>query len=176
MAAQMGYWHRETTTGASTSWRLVTGAVFGVIGSLVLGMFAMVTALAMQGDFWMPLKGIAATFLGEGAMQPGFAAGPILIGLVFHMFNGAWLGALFGLITPKLLLTWSIVAGLVFGLVEALGALWVVVPLVNPMMAQMISLDAPWIIEHLLFGLVLGLYPLARAWGWFGGLRPGHAA
>ena len=175
MAAQTGYWHGETTTGASTGWRLLSGAVFGAIGSLVLGMFAMIVALIMQGDFWMPLKGISATFLGEGAMQPGLAVGPILVGLVFHMINGAWLGALFGLITPRLSLTWSIVAGLIFGLVEALGALWVVVPLVNPMMAKMIGLDAPWIIEHLLFGLVLGLYPLAHGWGWFGSSQPEHA-
>ena len=70
MAAQTGYWHGETTTGASTGWRLLSGAVFGVIGSLVLGMFAMIVALTLQGDFWMPLKGISATFtfLGEGAM------------------------------------------------------------------------------------------------------------
>ena len=174
MAAEMGSWRRNTTTGASIGWRLLTGAVFGIIGSVVMGMFAMVVALMMQGDFWMPLKGIAATFLGEAAMQPGFAAGPILVGAIFHMMNGAWLGALFGLITPRLSLTWSIVAGLVFGFVEALGALWVVVPLVNPVMAKMISLDAPWIIEHLLFGLVLGLYPLARDWGWFGGSQPDH--
>ena len=176
MAAEMGYWHRETTTGASIGWRLLAGAVFGVIGSVVMGMFAMVVALMMQGDFWMPMKGIAATFLGQSALQPGFAVAPILVGAVFHMMNGAWLGALFGLITPRLSPRWSVVAGLVFGLVEALGALWVVVPLVDPLMAKMIGLDAPWIIEHLLFGLVLGLYPLAHGWGWFGSSRRAGAA
>ena len=129
----------------------------------------MIMALMMTGDFWMPLKGIAATFLGEAALQPGFAAGPILIGMMFHlMINGAWLGALFGLITPKLMLGWAIVVGLALGFVEGLGALWFVVPAVDPVMAKMISLDANWIIEHLQFGFVVGLYPLARSRGWFG--------
>lgn len=161
----------EQTTATSTTrtgWRLLTGAIFGVIGAVAMGMYAMVVALIQMGDFWMPMKGIAATFLGEAAMQPGFALGPVLIGMMFHLFNGAWLGALFGLITPNLAVAWTIVAGLVFGVVEALGALWVVLPVVDPVMAQMLSLDANWIIEHLIFGFMLGLYPLARIWGWFG--------
>lgn len=150
----------------SAGQRAIAGAIFGVIASLALGMYAMIVALITSGDFFMPFKGISATFLGEAAMQPGFAVAPILVGLIFHMFNGAWLGALFGLITPNLSLGLTVVAGLVFGFVEALGALWVVLPAVNPLMASMVSLDAHWIIEHLLFGLVLGLYPLARRWGW----------
>ena len=161
MATQARTWS-TTGTGADTGWRVLTGAIFGVIAAIVLGMYAMMVALVLQGDFWMPMKGIAATFLGEAAMQPGFAIGPILVGIIFHLFNGAWLGALFGLITPKLMLGWAIVAGLAFGLIEALGALWVVVPLVNPLMAGMIGLDVHWIVEHLLFGFVLGIYPLAR--------------
>ena len=153
-------------SGSDTGKRVLAGAGFGVLGSIAMGIFAMIVALVQMGDFWMPLKGIAATFLGEAAMQPGFAGGPILIGLIFHMFNGAWLGALFGLITPNLTLGWTIVAGLVFGIVEALGALWFVIPLVDPVMGKMLSLDAPWIIEHLIFGFLLGLYPLSRSrWG-----------
>lgn len=153
-------------SGADAGKRALAGAGFGVLGAVVMGIFAMAMALIQMGDFWLPLKGIAATFLGEAAMQPGFAIGPIIVGLIFHMFNGAWLGALFGLVTRNLPLSLTVVAGLIFGIVEALGALWIVVPVVDPVMAGMLRLDAPWIIEHLVFGLVLGLYPLAlNLWG-----------
>ena len=165
METQARVW---STSGSDVVKRMIGGAIFGVLGSVVMGIFAMVVALIQQGDFFMPLKGIAATFLGQAAMQPGFALAPVLIGLLFHMFNGMWLGALFGLITPNLPLTWSILAGMIFGFIEGMGALWFVVPLVNPMMAKMISLDVPWTVEHVLFGAVVGLYPLARRWGWAG--------
>ena len=171
MATQARPWGATSTTGTNTGWRVLAGAVFGLIGSIPMAMIAMMVMGIQSGDFWAPPKAIAATFLGESAMQPGFVMGPILIGMMFHLFNGAWLGALFGLITPKLTLTWSALAGVMFGIVVALGAVWVVLPIVDPVLAQSATDRLGmfwWLVVHMMFGLVTGLYPLARNWGWFG--------
>ena len=152
-----------TTIGTSLGWRVLTGAGFGVLASLPMGLVAMFLALIQQGDFFQPLKAIAATFLGPSAVQPGFPVVPVMVGLLFHMFNGAWLGALFGALTPNLGLTGSIIAGILYGLVIGFGALWVVLPALDPVLVKawsdQISL---WAILHVIFGFVLGLYPLAR--------------
>ncbi len=169
MVTQTRPWGRITTTGTNSGWRLLAGAVFGIFGSIVMAMWAMAMGLIQMGDLWASPKAIAATFLGDAAMQPGFAAGPVMLGMVFHLVNGVWLGAIFGLITPRLRLAQAIVAGLVFGVVEGFGALWFVLPWLDPTVAGMGNSNiVSWVIEHLLFGFGVGLYPLVRAWGWFG--------
>ncbi len=124
-----------------------------------MAMIAMIVMAVQASDFWAPPKAIAATFLGDAAMQPGFAAGLVLIGLMFHMFNGAWLGALFGLITPGLPVGATAVTGVIFGIAVGLGALWLVLPVVDPVLAQSATQQLGifwWLIVHAVFGLVTG--------------------
>lgn len=154
-----------TTIGLSAGTRAGLGAIFGVIGALLMAIIPMFLALAQTGDFWRPLKAIAATFFGEAARQPEWAVTAVVVGMLFHLFNGAWLGALFGLITPNLGLTMTVLAGLILGAIEGLGALFIVLPVVDPLLAQAWQDRVLlWVLIHLIFGFIVGLYPLGRGW------------
>lgn len=139
------------------------GAVGGVLGGLAMGVFAMVVAAVMGQGFWAPLKMIAATFYGEGAMaQPGFAAGPVLVGLTIHMVVSAVYGGIYGAIGR---VGWSTAAvigwALAFGLAIWALADWVILPVFNPMMSAQAQ-PILFALEHAIFGLVLGWYLAAR--------------
>jgi len=138
------------------------GAIGGILGGAAMGLFAMIVAALMGMGFWAPLKMISATFYGEAAMaQPGFAAGPVLVGLMIHMVVSAVYGAIYGtLARPRwsggALLGWGVVYGLV---IWALA--YLLLPLVNPLMSKAMREGMqPFLFaaEHVIYGAALGGY------------------
>jgi hypothetical protein len=137
------------------------GALAGLGGGVAMAIVAALISASMGQDVWHESKRIAAIVYGEAALaQPGFAAGPVLVGTFLHLVVSALLGAAFGIITRRVLhLTsdfWTpVLAGLIYGMLVWLIAYFVVLPLTNPLLLE---LYAPaFIIQHVVYGLVTGM-------------------
>src|SRR5437870_1299213 len=74
------------------------GATAGVIGGIVVGLFGLVTAAARGQDLWTVLKGPAYPFLHERALAPGFALGPVVLGVLAQFAVSITWGILFAVV------------------------------------------------------------------------------
>jgi hypothetical protein len=136
------------------------GALAGLIGGAAMTSVAALLAAAKGYDVWFQLKVIASMVLGPSAIgSAGFALIPVLVGLLLHLTIAALLGALFGIVTRRVLglpsdFGMPAVSGLVFGLM-----LWLVAYAVVPALApQLMAIYAPaFIIQHIVYGTVTGL-------------------
>lgn len=150
---------------------VVAGLIAGMVAGAVMAMYAMVaSATFLHQGFFTPLYGIASPLVGARAMmasmQQGiyFALGPAVLGLVVHMMWSALYGVVFGLIAraTRLRGASAIVAGAVFGLAIELVMSVIVLPILGlASMPGTIGLPS-FTVEHLLFGLTLGLWVAAR--------------
>ena len=138
------------------------GAIAGLGGGLAMAVVGAIISASLDGDIWLEAKQIATVFYGPSvATVPGFAAGPIIVGTLLHMIVSAVLGALFGIVTRRVLHLTSdfgtpLMAGLIYGMLIWLVGYLVVLPLVNPLLRN--STYAPaFIIQHLVYGAVTGL-------------------
>lgn len=176
---------RTSTTKPHNLGRAVLiGAVAGVIASLVMAMYAMGAAWTKDAGFFTPLYHIASLLADPSAMMTSMAAdmengdaftfigGTALLGAVIHMLTGAMYGAVFGVAASMLRLgTAALVAlGVGYGAVVFAVSAWIGLPIAAALfgsgdqIANMAEL-AGWgtfLVEHLIFGLVLGLV-VARA-------------
>ena len=171
---------RTTTTSTTSLGRAVLiGAVAGVIASLVMAMYAMGAAWAKDTGFFTPLYHIASLWADQDAMMKSMVADmedkdaltsvfdTALLGAVIHMMTGAMYGAIFGLAVAKLRLGTALLAGLgiVYGAIVFAVSTWIGLPIAAALfdsgdqitdMAEMAGWGT-FVVEHLLFGLVLGL-------------------
>jgi hypothetical protein len=141
---------------------LLPGVIAGLIAGVAMAMFAMlVTAFGGQG-LLAPPQMIAEPFVGP--FHPGaLNVGAFVVGLIVHMMFSAVYGIVFGLIWQGIARGGivALVGGMVYGLVLWAVMGYVVAPLVGSHIAQEIPTGA-WIVAHLMFGLVLGLWPILR--------------
>ncbi|MGC8488123.1 MAG: hypothetical protein ACP5QO_07865 [Clostridia bacterium] len=136
----------------------------GLIGSVVMAMWAMMVAGATGMGFWAPVQLIAATWYGPAAMMH-LTGGVIIAGLMTHMMMGAMLGIILAIafqVIPafapgRVRLVWGIVYGLVVWIVMQFAIL----KAVDPMMASKMT---PWAFAmgHMMFGLVAAAFLLTR--------------
>jgi hypothetical protein len=171
---------RTTTTGTSSLGRAVLiGAVAGVIASLVMAMYAMGAAWSKDTGFFTPLYHIASLWADPKTMMDSmkadmdhgdaftFAFGPALLGVLIHMTTGALYGAIFGLAVSRLRLAAPLLAGIGvgYGAIVFAVSTWIGLPIAAALfnsgdqiknMAEMAGWGT-FVVEHLLFGLVLGL-------------------
>jgi hypothetical protein len=174
----------DTERRAGVGRTLGVGVVAGAVAAMAMAAFAMIdSATGKDAGFWTPLYHIAAPWIGVDEMETSmqramngeqfFAFGPAAAGLATHLAVGAGFGALFGLLARPLRLHGApaVPAGIAYGL-----AVMVVMGFVGlPVVAEVIGGGQPvsdmatmvgwgtFAIEHSLYGLVLGLWPLARA-------------
>lgn len=158
------------TTGG-TRRLVVAGAIAGMVAGAVMAMYAMfASATFLHQGFFTPMYGIASPISGPApmmtSMQRGlyFALGPALIGLAVHMMWAAMYGVIFAVIARAAHLRGgtAVIAGAVFGLVIQFVMSLVVLPLLGlGTMPGMIGLPS-FTVEHLLFGLTLGVWVAAR--------------
>lgn len=176
--------HTDTKAGLGRT--LVVGAVAGVIGSLVMAMFAMIAAATYQGTgFFTPLYHIASLFLDPSTMMASmeqgmagsnfyFAFGPAVVGAIIHMMVGVMYGVVFAVIVrmAKLRGIVLIVAGMIYGAVVFAVSAWIGLPLAAAIfssgdqitnMASMVGYGT-FIVEHIMFGVAaaLVLLPFTR--------------
>jgi hypothetical protein len=172
-----------TTTSKSIGATVMWGAVAGVGASLVMAMFAMIAALTYQGTgFFTPLYHIASVFAPGDAMMQSMQAGmggssftflfgPAVLGAVIHMMVGAGYGVAFALVAKLLRLHGAALIGAatLWGLVVFAISSWIGLPAAAALfgggdpirnMASMVGYPT-FIIEHLLYGAVLGILLLA---------------
>jgi hypothetical protein len=139
---------------------IAAGALAGIVGGIIMAMFAMMYAAIMGMGILAPLRMIGATFYGPEALVGG--AGVLLYGLMIHMITSAAWGAVFALLLPRGISPAAAAGwGAVFSLVVLLVMTYGVLPWANPTMAARVPMMmGAFVIEHLLFGLGLGLTPV----------------
>jgi uncharacterized membrane protein YagU involved in acid resistance len=151
---------------------LIAGAIVGMLGGAMMAMFTMLaTATYLHMGFFTPLYVIASPLAGSQAMMTAmhggafyFALGPAVLGLVVHMMWSALWGIVFGLIAAGLHLRGvaAIIGGMVYGVLVMLLMNFVVLPIVSaPNLLNLLG-GTTFIIGHLLFGMVVGLWPVLR--------------
>jgi hypothetical protein len=167
----------------SVPWRqVVTGAAVGVVAAVAMAMFAMIAAATYQGTgFFTPLYHIASSVIDPATMMRSmeaaaggdaftFSAGPAAVGVGLHMLTGAFWGAIFGLLvsTGRLSGWVGFLGGIVYGLAVMVVMSFVTLPVIAEVFGggEAIS-DMPrlvgwgtFTIEHVIYGAVLGLWPL----------------
>lgn len=148
------------------------GAVAGIIAGIVMAMFTMMYAGMMGMGFWMPLRLIAATLFGVDALVG--TGGVLFVGLVLHMVVSAVFGIIFAAIVGARTSGAAAVGwGLIYGVAIWAVMGFLVVPVANSTMNPRLPMMAgAFFIEHLLFGITLGITPaLMRR---FAGREPGE--
>jgi uncharacterized membrane protein YagU involved in acid resistance len=151
---------------------LIAGAIAGMIGGAMMAMFTMLaTATYLNMGFFTPLYVIASPLTGRQVMMTAmhggafyFALGPAVLGLIVHMMWSALWGIIFGLIASGLHLRGvaAVIAGMVYGVLVMLVMNFVVLPIVGaPNLLNLLGATT-FIIGHLLFGMVVGLWPVLR--------------
>lgn len=143
------------------------GAISGLGAGIVMAMVAAIIAVFRGDDIWLEAKQIAAPlFPGFDPMSAGFAPGPIVVGTLVHLFVAVALGATFSIIKRRILHLPSdmgvpVLAGLIYGFLVWSIAFFIVLPIVNPALLDMYQ--PAFIIQHLIYGVVLGLiYAVVR--------------
>ena len=138
-----------------------TGIIGGVVGGIVMATVAVGTMPLINRSIWFPVNLVAATLLRDLQGLPPDALNPFMpaafvIGVGLHFFLSVSIGVLFALILPTLpgsALIWSLIAGpVLWALVQ-----FIVLPLVNPVMSQLVH-PLSFVTAHLLYSLVLGLW------------------
>ncbi len=151
---------------------LLIGAIAGMIGGAVMAMFTMIaTATYLNMGFFTPLYAIASPLAGQQTLMTSqhqglfsFALGPALVGLIVHMMWSALYGMIFGLIVYATHLkgTLAVISGMVYGVLVMLLMSFIVAPIAGaPNLLQMLG-GLSFTLGHLMFGLVLGLWPVVR--------------
>lgn len=161
---------RSASTGINRT--IVTGIIAGMVAGAVMAMYAMLaSATFLHQGFFTPLYGIASPIVGSSAMatsmQQGFylSVGPALIGLIVHMMWSAMFGIAFLLIARLAHIhgAQGILAGLLFGVVVQLFMSLFVLRIVGlGTMPGMIGIPS-FTVEHLLYGMMLGIWVARRA-------------
>lgn len=160
------------------------GAVSGVVAAVVMAMYAMIAGATYLGTgFFTPMYHIASAVIEPTAMMTSmesamsgqtnfhFALGPAVVGMMVHLMTGAMYGVVFGLIARALSLSAGalVAAGAIYGVAVLLFSSFVGLPIAAAMfdggdpiadMPQMVGWTT-FTIEHIMFGMVLGLAWLA---------------
>ena len=137
------------------------GMIAGLGGGLAMAIAGALIGAALGHDIWLEPKQIASVVYGpESTAQPGFAPGPVLVGTAIHFLVAGALGALFGVVSHRLLhLTTDFGVPVYIGMTYGM-ALWVVnyfglLPVLNPSFAE--TYAASFMVQHLIYGAVTGL-------------------
>jgi hypothetical protein len=142
-----------------TGWpnRLTAGTVGGLLGGTLMAAFSMSVSMLQGPGMWMPVKLIGGVVLGSRAVnRPGsFDVRPILMGLAVHAVVSVILGILFALLSSRLPPVTLILYGVVYALVIWLVALFLVLPVVDPLLVNNTN-PALFALSHMMYGLSLG--------------------
>lgn len=137
------------------------GAIAGFVAGVAMAIIGALFALGSSNDIWLEAKQIAALVYGRSAVaEPGFVAGPVIVGTLIHFIVAIALGALFGILFRSVLRIPStfgapIVAGLIYSMLVWFLAYFIVLPILNPTLLDMYA--PSFIFQHLAYGLVLGM-------------------
>ena len=140
--------------------RLITGGgvTAGVVGGAVIALVMLAMAASAGQNLWPVLKGASAPFFHARAMARGFDAGPLMVGVLIHFGVSIVWGILFAMVVFGLSKPATIAMGALWGIIVFLVMHFIVLPLVmTGGHAPRASSMAVPIIEHILFGLAVGI-------------------
>jgi hypothetical protein len=160
------------------------GLIAGVIAAIVMAMYAMVAgATYKHSGFFTPTYHIASVFIDPKTMETSmkeamggnlfyFKAGPAAVGLIIHMMVGGFWGLVFAVVARSTRLTGfaAILGGILYGFAVLAFMSFVALPLVADLfgagepiseMPEMAGWET-FAVEHALYGLVLGLWPVVK--------------
>jgi hypothetical protein len=135
----------------------VGGVLAGAVAGTVLTLMMVILTLARGTDPWYGVKGAAAPFLGQRAMEAGFDLFPVVLGFVTHLLISIAWAVPFALLVFGLGRALTVLAGAAWGIVVWVGMYHVVLPMVG--LGSMVH-DAPLsraIGYHVFFGLAVGI-------------------
>jgi hypothetical protein len=140
------------------------GIAGGLVGGLALAVFLMIMAAAAGQDAWAALKGASMPFYGARAVEPGFAAGPVLLAVLVHFAVSVIWGILFGLAAFGLQRGPTLAAGVLWGFVVWMGMYYLVLPAIGLGGAATATPVELAVLSHLLFGffVAVGFVPYQR--------------
>lgn len=138
------------------------GAVAGFMAGLVMVALSPILSVLNGISIWEPPRLIASTVMGSAALSgAGFELTPILVGFVLHMITSVVLGAIFGIISNRILhLTTDfgmpLYVGLCYGLIIFFVAYFVILPLTGSAVDD--GYVGAVIVQNVIFGMCLGLF------------------
>jgi hypothetical protein len=141
---------------------VAAGSVGGVCAGAVVWLAAMLASRA-EGGFLLPPRLVAASLLGDAALDSGAVVGPVALGMLLAAMASVLLGLVYVSILPQGTRTpAAVLVGLVYATavwaVAWLGVARVLAPVLHAAGEPMAVLGL-----HALFGLLLGLLvPLLR--------------
>jgi hypothetical protein len=137
------------------------GLAGGLLGGLAMTLPALAYGLLSGHGLWYPVNLVAATILRymQTWTTPQVAAfdpPALVVGLAIHLVVATLVGLIFAILLPTLPgrpQIWALIVGpLLWG-----AAVWVILPVLNPLMAQL--LDWPSFgFANLIYGLVMGFW------------------
>jgi len=132
------------------------GIVAGLIGGIVFGIMMQMMSAPTPNGGQMPMMAMVAMVLGSTS---------VLVGWLYHLFNSAVIGAIFGWLLGARAqsfvagLGWGAVYGVVWWLVGALILMPVFLgmpPLAPLLMVPMRPVAMGSLVGHLIYGIILG--------------------
>lgn len=133
------------------------GIVAGLIGGIAISVFMLVAAITRGQDVWGVMKLAGAPFLGQRSLLPGFDLGAILVGIACHLAVSVVWGVLFAALFFGQSRSTTVIAGLFWGLVVWLGMFYLVLPIAGLMDVAAGVPVGMAVLEHLVFGLAVGV-------------------
>jgi hypothetical protein len=132
-------------------------AIAGTLGGAVMAMVAVAFALARGTDVSLPLKMASSLFYLERALEPGFDAGPVAVGIVTHLgVSIAW-ATIFGFLAYRLSRAATLLVGPLCGLVAGAVTSFVAFPLLGLTRLRLDMPLGPSVVQYLVFGLFIAL-------------------
>lgn len=132
-----------------------SGVIGGLIGGAVMALIAVVTAPLIQHSIWFPLNLVAAAVLDlQEATLDQFTLDAFVTGSAIHITVSVSIGLIFALLLPTLPgppLVWSVVIGAIMWFV----ALFLALPILNPLMEQYVQ-PVSFVIAQISYTLTLG--------------------
>jgi hypothetical protein len=133
------------------------GVIAGAAAGVALLPYSAITTLIRGQDLMLALKFPSTWLLGERAMLPGFDFAALYVGLGTHFAVSIGWGVAFALLFYGINRPLTAFAGLAWGIVVWLAMFYVVLPLVGLGDAARSMPVVLAMVEHLLYGAVVGL-------------------
>lgn len=146
---------------------LWSGLGAGLVGGVVMLLFAMIVTAARGLGFWLPARGIAASVLGVTALVMG--GGAVVLGVALHLAVAAAWGLLFSWLFAWLAghepqPAFALLVGIVYGLLVLAVMTWLVLPWLDPTwFVRVRAMSTMWIGAHLLYGASMVFVPMFTA-------------